>query len=116
MDPLQENSLADADDPETDEKSKSYKYYAGSNEFIENGDMVEPDMKHPQSILTSLAASAPEVLASVTSYTKNLKRRKKAFDTLYKKKIREPKFDVNKEYTFEFYSHLLSLEDMTLDM
>lgn len=96
-----------------DVDTKLRHYYPGANESIESHAMTEPDKADPQSVVNALPFK-PKV--SHWTSVSHQKVRKKAFDTLHKKNLKTPTFDPNKEYTFEFYSHLLSLNDMTLDL
>jgi len=52
-----------------------------------------------------------------SSIASRMKARKKAFNTLAAKKSMEPRFDTTKEYTFEFYQHMLDFgDDIALDI
>ena len=47
--------------------------------------------------------------------TTRIKRRKRAFNKLYASRSKTPKFDPDSEYTFEFFQHLISFDDFSLN-
>ena len=83
----------------------------------------EPSSVDPSSIMSFVINSDPKSdIARVTDTTNSsiasrMKTRKKVFNTLAAKKSMEPKFDTTKEYTFEFYQHMLDFgEELALDV
>lgn len=45
-----------------------------------------------------------------------IKARKKAFDRSFARGDKEPKFNLDKEYTFEFFQHLIYFDDLSVDL
>ena len=77
----------------------------------------EPSSVDPSSIMKAVKAAGSKAdIVRVTDTTKSsiasrMKTRKKVFNALSSKKSMEPKFDTTKEYTFEFYQHMLDFGD-----
>lgn len=85
---------------------------------------MEDDIEEPSSVeATSALASVPDSLGvhvpdtTKSSIVSRMKARKRVFNALAAKKSSEPRFDIDKEYTFEFYQHLLDFgEELAIDM
>jgi len=85
-------------------------------------DRYEPQASHQSSLIQTIISSGVGEsigLASTpldkTPVSSRIKTRKKAFDKIFSHRIKTPSFDVNKEYTFEFFQHLISFDDFCLD-
>jgi len=80
--------------------------------------MTEPDPADPRSLHQCLLRSGNNQSLPKSSGTtqSRMKARKKAFDRNFSRKEQEPRFDPNKEYSFEFFQHLLHFEDFSLDL
>jgi hypothetical protein len=113
---------------ERNERIRNWSIYKGSSNM--EAPLVEPAPSDPSSIMQALPPQAKTWAASSSSYdhttgTEARRRviRKKAFNSLVGRVAHstseEPTFDMGKEYTFEFYQHLLTLadpEDMKLSV
>lgn len=95
----------------------NYSVYLGSPDIEE--EVHEP----PGGDETSIMQSLPEgkqgsALSTASSVSSRMKARKKAYNSVSAKKAKEPCFALDKEYTFEFYQHLLIFHEpqFTLDM
>lgn len=85
-------------------------------------DRYEPQASHQSSLIqTIIRSGAGESIGLLstpldkTSVSSRTKTRKKAFDKIFSHHIKTPTFDVDKEYTFEFFQHLISFDDFCLD-
>jgi Protein of unknown function (DUF1769) len=91
--------------------------YAGEN--MED-DVEEPLINDSTSVMIVLPTSMKVCLGEhQRTVVQRRSARKKAFNRLAANKISEPTFDMGKEYTFEFYQHLLLLtepDDFKIDM
>lgn len=102
------------------EKIRDYFLYGGADETIEDG-IHEPNPSDRSSILQDMKNSGGAEAAGVvfpadsTSITRRTKNRKKAFDKLYGHRTKIPTFDMDAEYTFEFFQHLIVFEEFALD-
>lgn len=80
-------------------------------------DICEPQPSDPSSILQVLHQSNDK--ASLPSDSDNtttrIKTRKKAYDKLYASRNKEPTFNTETEYTFQFFQHLLLFNDFALN-
>ena len=97
-----------------EESLKNYFHYSGS-EDMEN-DIHEPPADDETSILQSVECDAHKHVASVSA---RMKHRKKVFNKIAASSQKSVKFDTTKEYTFEFYQHLLLFtepDDIKLDL
>lgn len=84
-----------------------------NSEGIER-DMGEPDQADPKSLHQHLTKPCrPE---KGTDTKARIKARKKAFDRNFARKDMGPKFDPSKEYTFEFFQHLVHFDDFSVDL
>ncbi|CAB9502720.1 expressed unknown protein [Seminavis robusta] len=92
----------------------NYSVYLGATEDIEH-DHQEPPSSDETSILQELPKATTSSGGSITA---RMKARKKAFNSIAAKQAKEPCFSLDKEYTFEFYQHLLIFDEpeFTLDM
>ena len=77
-------------------------------------DMSEPDQSDPKSLHQHL--TKPCRPRKGTDIKARIKARKKAFDRNFARKDMEPKFDPSKEYTFEFFQHLIHFDDFSVDL
>ncbi|KAL3793817.1 hypothetical protein HJC23_006177 [Cyclotella cryptica] len=103
------------------ESSTSLFKFLGADESIE-GNIHEPQQSDQSSIMQSLISSDREGLIGIssassgkTSVASRMRSRKRAFDKIFSDSIKRPTFDVDKEYTFEFFQHLISFDDFCLD-
>ena len=94
---------------ETEDKLVNFAIYAGSSDMED--DVVEPCPTDPTSLLQVATASGKD--KKIDTVTARMKYRKKVFNQGAASKATTPKFDLNKEYTFEFYQHLLIFDDDT---
>mmetsp|Transcript_1611 Transcript_1611/g.3451 ORF Transcript_1611/g.3451 Transcript_1611/m.3451 type:complete len:463 (-) Transcript_1611:32-1420(-) len=88
--------------------------------------MVEPYPTDSQSLHQDLLKCnniplpllQPQSLPTGTSKSvqSRIKARKKAFDKNYARRQKTPYFDTSKEYTFEFFQHLLHFDDFSVDL
>jgi hypothetical protein len=84
-------------------------------------DIESPVEEGPSTKETSVLYYVPGDLTvpdtTNSSVSSRMKVRKKIFNTLAAKQSAEPRFDTTKEYTFEFYQHLLDFgEKLAIDM
>lgn len=98
----------------------NYSIYAGANAEIE----AEVDEPHPtdttslmQDVHRELGMDLPKK-SKTLSVSQRMKIRKKAYNTVASDKSNQPRFSVDKLYTFEFYQHLLIFheEELVVDM
>lgn len=90
----------------------NFSIYAGSTTMEE--DVEEPPSDHPHSVMPTVVAAAHASSAfagPASSLPQRRAARKKAFNRVAATKAAEPCFDPDKEYTFEFFQHLLLLTD-----
>jgi hypothetical protein len=83
--------------------------YAGSTTMED--DVEEPPTDDPSSIMTSLQPNVNNGRTSSSTILQRRATRKKAFNRLAAVKESTQVFNVNKEYTFEFFQHLLLLSE-----
>jgi hypothetical protein len=78
----------------------------------------EPPTTDPTSIMQELQKEQGSPTdSSRSSVSARVKARKKAFNTMAAQKEETLRFSLDKEYTFEFYQHLLDFkEDLAIDM
>ena len=83
----------------------------------------EPSSKDESSLLVDVERDVVDVRKSVNDTTNSgtagrMKLRKKVYNSISASKSPLPKFDLTKEYTFEFYQHLLDFgpEELAVDM
>lgn len=97
----------------------NYSFYDGSTDIDE--EVEEPHPADSSSIMhdahRDLGVSLPSK-NSKSSISTRMKLRKKAFNSVSAKKSEKPCFSLDKEYTFEFYQHLLIFheDEFTIDM
>jgi hypothetical protein len=92
---------------EADEKLKNYFIYKGSMDIETN--VEEPSNTDPTSLLFTFPNKQPD--NGKKPVTTRQKLRKKALNHNAASKSDEPTFQLDKEYTFEFYQHLLLFGD-----
>jgi hypothetical protein len=92
-----------------------------ADEIIEEN-ICEPQATEESSIMQSIITSgAGDQIGMSTSPPENksvssrIKTRKRAFDKIFAANIKTPTFDTSKEYTFEFFQHLITFDDFCLD-
>ncbi|KAL3940699.1 MAG: hypothetical protein SGARI_000872 [Bacillariaceae sp.] len=87
------------------------------SEDMETG-IEEPASTDATSVMSKVSNDIVAVPDTTTaSVGSRMKARKKVFNTLTAKDAMEPRFDTDKEYTFEFYQHLLDFGDeLAVDM
>ena len=96
-----------------DEKLRNYKIYQGSKDI--EASIEEPSSGDPESLMQTLGCK--QIDNSNSSTVSRQKARKKALNSIAASKAEDPKFELGKEYTFEFYQHLLMFGDsFALDM
>lgn len=96
-----------------DEKLKNYNIYQGSRDIETN--ITEPSANDPNSLLQTLPSKQTDNGMSGT--VARQKTRKKVMNYVAASKADDPKFELDKEYTFEFYQHLLLFgENFAVDM
>jgi hypothetical protein len=101
-------------DKEGEEKLRNYQIYSGALDMEDP--IEEPHTRDVSSILQAVVGATQENSSSVSSRMKN---RKKVFNKLAASRASDPLFDLDKEYTFEFYQHLLLFneqDDLQLEM
>ena len=77
--------------------------------------LAEPQPSDPASLLNDLAAGDFVSLPSDSdSVAARIKTRKRAFDKLHADQRTGPTFDAGKEYTFEFFQHLILFDEFAL--
>ena len=94
----------------TSSSSSSEEKNVVNNSNLED-DVEEPPADHPHSIMCTVAEQQHQSSSSSSSVTQRRQARKKAFNQVAAHKASEPVFDTSKEYTFEFFQHLLELTD-----
>jgi len=85
------------------EQLLNYHVYAGSTDMEDY--IEEPSASDMASLLQTLEKNVSDDKSSAVST--RMKARKRAFNHIAAKHAPEPVFDLQKEYTFEFYQHLL---------
>ena len=83
----------------------------------------EPQPSDPSSLIQALfhtgdkgnTCKATILPPDSNCITTRIKRRKRAFNKLYASRSKTPKFDPDSEYTFEFFQHLISFDDFSLN-
>jgi len=105
------NDANNSDKDGHDSRAASYYLYPGSTTCEE--DMIEPQLDDPTNILSEVPDVALEQQQQHPhpSLSTRLKVRKKVFGSIAVQQSPEPKFRLDKEYTFEFFQHLLLLTD-----
>jgi Protein of unknown function (DUF1769) len=100
--------------------------YLGSQDL--DDDLQEPPATDPTSILQELGGgvgthnnlwtTSSSSSKTTTTISSRMHVRKKVFNAISAKKSKTPCFSLDKEYTFEFYQHLLVFDEpeFTLDM
>jgi len=85
--------------------------------------MEEPQPSDPSSLLRELLLPRPESVgrsfelpADSDRVARRVKARKRAFDGLRARGDASPTFDPDREYTFEFFQHLLLFDEFALDL
>ena len=91
------------------EDQVDFKIYAGTSKIED--DVDEPPSNDPSSIMSILQPNANQARAGSSTIVQRRATRKKAFNRLAAVGESGHVFDVNKEYTFEFYQHLLLLSE-----
>mmetsp|Transcript_36790 Transcript_36790/g.82761 ORF Transcript_36790/g.82761 Transcript_36790/m.82761 type:complete len:459 (-) Transcript_36790:313-1689(-) len=77
--------------------------------------LEEPRPSDPASLLNDLAAGGFTTLPSDSDgAAARIKTRKRAFDKLHADRSTGPTFDTGKEYTFEFFQHLILFDEFAL--
>ena len=98
-------------DGKDDDALYNYQVYAGAVDIEDN--VEEPSAEDS----TSVMQQVPKATKDSGSVGKRQKARKKAFNQLFAKRAQEPCFQLDTEYTFEFYQHLLLFGDsLAVDM
>eukprot|EP00977_Amphora_coffeiformis_P016994 scaffold5385_cov152-Amphora_coffeaeformis.AAC.4 len=100
---------------ETEDKLVNFAIYAGSSDMED--DIAEPCPTNSTSLLQALTTGKRE--KKIDTVTTRMKHRKKVFNQGAANKATTPTFDLDQEYTFEFYQHLLIFTDdadLQLDM
>lgn len=96
------------------EKLRNYKVYTGALNMEDA--IEEPHASDPTSLLQAVPGSTSDTCTNSTSkndtthkssVAARVKARKKAFNHLSAQQAPDPTFDLDKEYTFEFFQHLL---------
>lgn len=96
-----------------DENLKNYNIYQGSRDIETT--IIEPSANDPNSLMQKLTSNQTD--NSMSGTVARQKTRKKAMNNLAASKADDPKFELDKEYTFEFYQHLLLFgETFAVDM
>ncbi|KAL7475981.1 hypothetical protein ACHAW6_001872 [Cyclotella cf. meneghiniana] len=96
--------------------------FPGADENIEVN-IHEPQRSDQSSIMQSFVSSdtGESIGISSASSSENssvasrMRNRKRAFDKIFSDSIKTPTFDVDKEYTFEFFQHLITFDDFSLN-
>lgn len=83
--------------------------YDGSSTMED--DVEEPPSDDPSSVMATLPSAMRNARSGSTTIVQRRATRKKAFNRLAAAGDYEHVFDVNKEYTFEFFQHLLLLSE-----
>jgi hypothetical protein len=85
--------------------------------------MEEPQPSDPSSLLRKLLVPRPESVgrsfelpADSDRVARRVKARKRAFNGLRAQGDASPTFDPDREYTFEFFQHLLLFDELALDL
>lgn len=85
-------------------------------------DLREPKASDHSSMIQSIITSGTGKLIGIhstpsdkTSQISRIRTRKRAFDKINAQNIKTPTFDLDKEYTFEFFQHLITFDDFCLD-
>lgn len=95
---------------ESDDPLYNYHVYAGATDIEE--DVEEPPAEDSTSVMKHVPGSKDG-----GSIAKRQKVRKKAYNHIFASKAAEPCFQLDKEYTFDFYQHLLRFDDsLVIDM
>jgi hypothetical protein len=91
-----------------EQQLRNYKIYSGA---LDMEDAVEePSAADPTSLLQAVPHASHHD-SSHKSVAARTKMRKTVFNHLATKKAAEPTFDLEKEYTFEFFQHLLIFDE-----
>jgi hypothetical protein len=96
--------------------------FPGADESIE-ANIHEPQRSDQSSIMQSFISSdtgesigiSSALSSGKTSVASRMRYRKRAFDKIFSDSIKTPTFDVDKEYSFEFFQHLINFDDFSLD-
>jgi hypothetical protein len=86
--------------------------YTGATDMEDN--VEEPSAEESTSIMKYVRGVSKHAGVPIA---KRQKIRKKAYNHIFASKAKEPRFQLDKEYTFEFYQHLLRFDDsLAIDM
>lgn len=104
---------------DNDKKKVNFSIYAGSETMEE--EVEEPPSDDPSSVMSVVQGEQTAPQAAQPSITQRRNARKKGFNALTAAGTADPSccFDMEKEYTFEFFQHLLLLtepRDLNIDM
>lgn len=91
---------------DVEDKLVNFAVYAGSSDMEDT--IAEPCPTDATSLLQAMGSAKEKKIDSVAARMKN---RKKVFNQAAASKASTPVFDLDKEYTFEFYQHLLIFTD-----
>jgi hypothetical protein len=91
-----------------EEQLRNYKIYSGALDMED--EVEEPSAADPTSLLQAVP-QASNYDSSHKSVSARTKMRKTVFNHLAATKAIEPAFDLEKEYTFEFFQHLLIFDE-----
>jgi hypothetical protein len=95
---------------ENDNRLYNYNVYAGAVDIEEV--VEEPSAESSMSVMKYVPRSKDS-----GTVAKRQRVRKKAYNHIFASKAQEPCFQLDKEYTFEFYQHLLVFDDsLAIDM
>jgi hypothetical protein len=95
---------------ENENRLYNYQVYAGAADIED--DVEEPSAESSMSVMKHVHGSK-----DAGSVAKRQKVRKKAYNHIFASKAEEPCFQLDMEYTFEFYQHLLLFDDsLAIDM
>jgi hypothetical protein len=87
---------------------RNYEIYSGALDLEDT--IEEPSASDPSSLMQAVP-EASHADSSHKSVAARTKMRKTLFNNLAAKKAAEPTFDLEKEYTFEFFQHLLIFDE-----
>lgn len=109
-------TVAEGATADEEQQLQNYKIYSGALDMED--EVEEPSAADPTSLLQAVP-QASHYDSSHKSVAARTKMRKTVFNHLAAKKAKEPNFDPEKEYTFEFFQHLLifdELDELKVDM
>lgn len=98
------------------EEGEKYNNEPTADQSIEE-DVCEPQPSDLSSLMQVLHQSNDKASLPFDSdnTTTRIKSRKKAFDKLFASRNKQPTFDTDTEYTFQFFQHLLLFNDFALN-